>query len=159
LLEERLREAATFCSRIQESSDERVATELESVRTALLGVGDSLASHFGDWGGVSRFATREPATEITAVEDAVIDRKEHMGDGVTYQQDIRGLFRDRDIQSMSFAFDLSSYDDVRANAEAIYESSPQAACHAMADGLRRMSSASAPGSTTARRSRVGQSRP
>jgi hypothetical protein len=44
-----------------------------------------------------------------------------MGDQVTYGQDIRPLFRDRDIQSMSFAFDLSSYDDVRANAEAIYE--------------------------------------
>jgi hypothetical protein len=44
-----------------------------------------------------------------------------MGDEVTYAQDIRKLFRDRDIQSMSFAFDLSSYDDVRANAEAIYE--------------------------------------
>jgi hypothetical protein len=41
--------------------------------------------------------------------------------GVTYAQDIRPLFRDRDIESMSFAFDLSSYEDVRANAEAIYE--------------------------------------
>jgi hypothetical protein len=40
---------------------------------------------------------------------------------VTYAQDIRPLFRDRDIRSMSFAFDLSSYDDVRANAEAIYD--------------------------------------
>jgi hypothetical protein len=40
---------------------------------------------------------------------------------VTYAQDIRPLFRDRDISSMSFAFDLSSYEDVRANAEAIHE--------------------------------------
>jgi hypothetical protein len=39
---------------------------------------------------------------------------------VTYSQHIRPLFRDRDIQSMSFAFDLSSYEDVRANAEAIH---------------------------------------
>jgi hypothetical protein len=39
----------------------------------------------------------------------------------SFAQDIRPLFRDRDINSMSFAFDLSSYDDVRANAEAIYE--------------------------------------
>jgi hypothetical protein len=44
-----------------------------------------------------------------------------MGDRVTYEQDIRQLFRDRDIQSMLFAFDLSSYEDVRANAEAIYQ--------------------------------------
>jgi hypothetical protein len=39
----------------------------------------------------------------------------------TYARDIRPLFRERDITSMSFAFDLSSYEDVRANAEAIYE--------------------------------------
>src|SRR6478672_1934511 len=39
---------------------------------------------------------------------------------LTYAKDIRPLFRDRDVQSMLFAFDLSSYDDVRENAEAIY---------------------------------------
>jgi hypothetical protein len=61
------------------------------------------------------------AKESTAAEDAVTDRKEQMEDQVTYEQDIRPLFRDRDVQSMSFAFDLSAYGDVRANAEAIYE--------------------------------------
>jgi hypothetical protein len=120
LLEERLREAVNFCDLIQKSSDQRVATELENVRTALIGVADSLASHFGDWGAVSRFAARA-AKESTAAADAVRDRKAQMGDRVTYEQNIRQLFRDRDIQSMSFAFDLSSYDDVRANAEAIYD--------------------------------------
>ena len=40
---------------------------------------------------------------------------------LSFAQDIGPLFRDRDIRSMSFAFDLSSYDDVRANAEGIYE--------------------------------------
>lgn len=40
---------------------------------------------------------------------------------LTYTENIRTLFRDRDVTSMSFAFDLSSYEDVRANAEAIYE--------------------------------------
>src|SRR5262245_6503631 len=121
LLEERLREAVSFCDLIQKSGDERVAPELEHVRTALGGVADSLASHFGDWGAVSRFAAREPAQESTATADAVIDRKEQMGDQVSYEQNIRPLFRDRDVQSMSFAFDLASYDDVRTNAEAIYE--------------------------------------
>ena len=43
-----------------------------------------------------------------------------MDDRITFEQHIRPLSRDRDIQSMSFAFDLSSYDDVRTNAEAIY---------------------------------------
>ena len=38
----------------------------------------------------------------------------------SFAQDIRPLFRDSDIEEMSFAFDLSSYDDVRANAEPIY---------------------------------------
>lgn len=40
---------------------------------------------------------------------------------LTFERDIRPLFRDGDIRSMSFAFDLSSYEEVRANAEAIYE--------------------------------------
>jgi hypothetical protein len=42
-------------------------------------------------------------------------------DVVSYTRDIRPLFRDSDVAEMSFAFDLSSYDDVRANAEEIYE--------------------------------------
>lgn len=40
---------------------------------------------------------------------------------VSFERDIRPLWRERDVKSMSFAFDLSSYDDVRANAEAIYQ--------------------------------------
>jgi hypothetical protein len=40
---------------------------------------------------------------------------------VTYGREIRPLFRDGDVRSMSFAFDLSSYEEVRANAEEIYE--------------------------------------
>lgn len=43
-----------------------------------------------------------------------------MPDEVTFAQDIRPLFRDRDVRSMSFAFDLSSHEDVRTNAEEIY---------------------------------------
>jgi len=39
---------------------------------------------------------------------------------VGFAQDIRPLFNDRDIGSMSSHFDLSSYDDVRANADVIY---------------------------------------
>jgi hypothetical protein len=105
VLEERLRDAVSFCTVIQQGSDEGVATQLERVRTAVLGVADSLAAHFGDWGAVSRFAARESTAP----------------GGLTYEQDIRPLFRDRDIKSMAFAFDLSSYDDVRTNAEAIYE--------------------------------------
>ena len=39
----------------------------------------------------------------------------------SFEGDIRPLFRPGDVRSMSFAFDLSSYDDVRANAEAIHQ--------------------------------------
>ena len=43
-----------------------------------------------------------------------------MPDDVQFARDIRPLFNDRDIGSMSSQFDLASYDDVRANAESIY---------------------------------------
>jgi hypothetical protein len=37
-----------------------------------------------------------------------------------FERDIRPLFRPRDVESMSWAFDLESYVDVKANAEQIY---------------------------------------
>jgi CDGSH-type Zn-finger protein/truncated hemoglobin YjbI len=40
---------------------------------------------------------------------------------VGFEQHVRTMFRHRDRQSMKFAFDLWSYDDVRANADAILE--------------------------------------
>jgi hypothetical protein len=36
-----------------------------------------------------------------------------------YEHDIRPLFREKDVSSMSFAFDLRSYEDVRTNAAGI----------------------------------------
>lgn len=38
-----------------------------------------------------------------------------------FANDIKPLFRPRDRQSMTFAFDLFSYDDVNANADRILE--------------------------------------
>jgi hypothetical protein len=40
---------------------------------------------------------------------------------VGFDREIRPLFRDEDVKAMSFALNLASYDDVRENAEAIYE--------------------------------------
>ena len=37
-----------------------------------------------------------------------------------FERDIRPLFRPEDVDAMSFAFDLSSYEDVRSAAEDIY---------------------------------------
>ena len=40
---------------------------------------------------------------------------------VSYERDIRPLFRPRDIGAMRRFFDLSSYSDVRANSDKILE--------------------------------------
>jgi hypothetical protein len=40
---------------------------------------------------------------------------------VGFAADIRPLFRSEDVEEMSWAFDLSSYDEVKENAEAIYD--------------------------------------
>lgn len=39
----------------------------------------------------------------------------------SFADDIRPLFRDQDVEEMRFAFDLSAYDDVKSNAEGIYD--------------------------------------
>jgi len=43
-----------------------------------------------------------------------------MAQQLSFARNIRPLFRDRDIQSMKFAFDLARYEDVRTHAEAIH---------------------------------------
>ena len=40
---------------------------------------------------------------------------------VSFERDIKPLFRAEDQESMAWAFDLSSYDEVKDNAEAILE--------------------------------------
>lgn len=39
---------------------------------------------------------------------------------MSFAQDIRPLFRSQDVEEMSWAFDLSSYEDVREHAEEIH---------------------------------------
>jgi hypothetical protein len=39
---------------------------------------------------------------------------------MSFERDIRPLFRAEDVESMSFAFDLATYEDVSAHAEEIY---------------------------------------
>jgi hypothetical protein len=38
---------------------------------------------------------------------------------VSFEQDIKPLFRDKDQRAMSYAFDLRNYDDVREHADGI----------------------------------------
>ena len=40
---------------------------------------------------------------------------------VGFEHDVKPLFRERDRRSMLSSFDLCSYDDVRANADAILD--------------------------------------
>jgi hypothetical protein len=40
---------------------------------------------------------------------------------VSFESEIRALFRPDDVNAMSWAFDLASYDDVTEYAEDIYE--------------------------------------
>jgi hypothetical protein len=44
-----------------------------------------------------------------------------MAKSVGFQEDILPLFTERDIHAMSKAFNLASYDDVKAHADAIYD--------------------------------------
>jgi len=41
--------------------------------------------------------------------------------GPSFERDIRPLFRPEDVDSMLFAFDLGSYEDVREYAQEIHE--------------------------------------
>jgi hypothetical protein len=98
------------------SAPEDIAGALAPVEGALTSVADSLAQHFGDWSGASRFVTAggEPsATGLGSAEPSGSD------ESVGFEQDIKPLFRERDRESMKFAFDLWSLDDVSTNADAI----------------------------------------
>ena len=44
-----------------------------------------------------------------------------MAKPTSFRDDILPLFTERDIRAMSKAFNLSSYDDVKAHAAAIYD--------------------------------------
>jgi hypothetical protein len=112
LLEERVRDASSFCVPLAESSPEQVASALGSVERALTGVADSLARHFADWGATSRFASGGGI----AIESPKPRGKDKP---LSFEQDIKPLFREGDRNAMEFAFDLWSHDDVSDNADAI----------------------------------------
>ena len=114
LLEERVRDAANFCSRIREFAPDPIANQLAPVGEALTGVADSLAVHFGEWGAVSRFsALPSPATSKRDQEGVTSMQP------IGFEEHVKTMFRPRDRESMQFAFDLWSYDDVTAHADDI----------------------------------------
>jgi hypothetical protein len=109
LLEERVRDASTFCDTVTADSPKRVASALEPVQRALAAVADSLAAHFADWGAVGRFGTGGTSAGTTTTEDEPMHFDEH----------IKPLFRERDREAMHLSFDLWSLDDVSTHADAI----------------------------------------
>ena len=71
-------------------------------------------------------ADATPGSRVSALEARSDGREAPVelpgaGEAVSFAQHIKPLFRERDRKSMKFAFDLWSYDDARANAEAILE--------------------------------------
>ena len=114
LLEERVREAANFCSLMRELAPDPIENQLAPVGDALTGVADSLAVHFGEWGAVSRFSTLSlPATSKRDREGVTSMQS------IGFEEHVKTMFRPRDRQSMQFAFDLWSYEDVTAHADDI----------------------------------------
>ena len=68
-------------------------------------------------------AAGPPGGRVSALAPPVRDEERVVlpadGEPVSFEAHIKPLFRARDRQSMNFAFDLWSYDDVKANAPAI----------------------------------------
>jgi hypothetical protein len=116
LLEERLRNASSFCAAAAKSAPEDVAGALGPVDATLTAVADSLARHFADWGATSRFTTGADEAAATALDSGQASGPD---ESVGFEQDIKPLFRDRDRDSMRFAFDLWSLEDVSTHADAI----------------------------------------
>ena len=118
LLEERLRDASTFCRAVMDSSPEDVASALGMAEGTLTAAADSLARHFAEWGAASRFLTDGGGATTIAADSAQASGPD---EPLHFEEDIKPLFRDRDRDSMRFAFDLWSPDDVSTHADAILE--------------------------------------
>jgi len=117
LLAERLEEAARFCGQLASGPGQHIAGQLEPVLAAMREISRTLAAHLPAGSAHARLAATptqsEPAAGEAATPAAPLPGP---GEPVSFAAHIKPLFRQRDRQSMSFAFDLGSYDDVRARA-------------------------------------------
>jgi hypothetical protein len=70
-------------------------------------------------------AAGPPGSRISALEPTSDDDRSavlpHEDETVGFEKHVKTLFRHRDRQSMTFAFDLWAYDEVKQNAHAILE--------------------------------------
>lgn len=79
---------------------------------------DSLAQHYAEWGAASRFSTGGGGATVIATDSA---QASGPAESLHFDENIKPLFRERDRDSMRFAFDLWSLDDVSTHAGAILE--------------------------------------
>ena len=71
--------------------------------------------------------------------------------GLSFERDVRPMFREKDRDSMLKRFDLWSHSDVQAHQDAILERLATARCPATGHGRRSASPSSSAGSPTGRR--------
>ena len=134
LLEERLRDAASFCRQIEADAEPELAEQLAPIGDAMSGMADDLAEHFPEWGAFSRFSPTaasstmgdpdsqsESGPEGAPPDDAAAAPLPSDGEPISFEADIKPLFREGDRRSMNFAFDLWSYDDVSSRAAGILQ--------------------------------------
>ena len=81
---------------VRATASEDVANALAPPKRTLTAVADSLARCFADWGAESRFVTSGGEASAIAMED----------EPMHFDEDVKPLFRERDRDSMRFAFDL-----------------------------------------------------
>ncbi len=111
LLAERLDEAARLCEQLASGNGQLIAGQLEPVLAAMRQISQTLAAHLPA-GSAHRRAAAAAADEAATPAGPLPEPDEPVG----FAAHIKPLFRQRDRQSMSSAFDLWSYDDVRNRA-------------------------------------------
>ena len=119
LLEERAREALTLAGAIASTAPDHVAQVLGSAQKTFSAVADSLAAHFADWSGTSRFLAKTVEDAAQPSPSAALTPPESTPSPGIFERDIKTLFRQKDRDSMRFAFDLWSFADVSKHADAI----------------------------------------
>jgi hypothetical protein len=96
----------------------------------------SLGYWVEDRGGTITFVWGSPGDQHDATYRAVSVAQSSLGKPLSFANDIRPFFRDKDIEAMLFSFNLASYQDVKANAQGIYDAvaHPTAAFRMPCDG-------------------------
>ena len=96
-------------------------------------MGEALRPYFADVTAAviadsGHFVPEEQPEALATALLAFLRREAHntnpggaMTERTSYETDIRPLFTERDIQAMIKAFNLASYDDVKAHSAAIYD--------------------------------------